>query len=224
MVGGRFALQSAVGTPRSEGDVRAAIDFVASSGGLYLIVALLGAAVGMGVAGVSYAVGREANSAAPRYPLRAMMPLAAVTGAGVAYGTVRLGLGLWSDITAGVVTIPVIRMILILVAAGAITGIITGDAVDRLARPQLLGMHGIAVPESTGAMMREMTQAVGTPLGSFIVVALFAVGLSQLLLEVAHIDINLSTAIFSVAGAAILGIAALLAYRPWESGSDDDAE
>lgn len=222
--GGRFALQSATATQRSDTDVRAAIEFVASSGGLYLIVVFLGAAVGMAVAGISYAVGREANAEAPRYSLRALMPLAALVGAGTAYSVVRLGLGLWADITAGVVTIPVNRMILILAAAGAITGALTGDAVDRLARPELLGLHGVAVPQSTGAMMSEMSRAVGTPIVAFLVAAIFAVALSQLLLGVAHISVNLATAIFSLAGAVVLAIAVLLAYRPWErDGSGDDS-
>ncbi len=217
VLGGRFALQSAVATPLSETDIRSTIEFIASSGGLYLIVVVVGAAVGMGVAGVSYAVGREANSVAPRYPLRAMLPLAALVSAGTSYAVLRLGIGLWGDITAGVVTIPVARMVLILVGAGAVTGAITGDAVNRLSKPELLGLHGVAVPTSTAAMMGEMARAVGTPIVAFLVAAGFAVALSQLLLEAAHTSFNLAVAIFAVAGAIILGGATLLAYRPWEN-------
>lgn len=229
ILGGRFALPSAVATPRSELDVRATIEFVASSGGLYLVTLVAGALVGLCVAGLSYAVGREANSEAERYPLRAMLPLAAILSALVGYAMVRLGLGLWADITAGVVTISVSRMLLILVVAGAVTGALTGDAVDRLARPQLLGLEGVAVPESTGAMMREMMSAVGTPVVAFLVAAIFAIALSQLLLELAHTSVNLAVAVFSIAAALILAGAALLAYRPWErrgrsSGEDGEDE
>jgi len=224
VLGGRFALESAVATPNSEADVRATIEFVASSGGLYLLVIAVGALIGMAVAGIAYAVGREANSEAPRYPLRAMLPLAAVVGGIAAYAVVRTGLGLLADITAGVVTITVGRMLLILVVAGAVTGALTSDAVDRLARPQLLGIEGVAVPESTGAMMREMVSAVGTPITAFLVAVIFAVALSQLLLGLAHTSVNLAVAVFGIAGALILGIAVLLAYRPWESKNSPDDE
>lgn len=214
--GGRFALGAAVATPVTEGSSRASIDFAASSGGMFLVVIIAAVLGGLAVAGITYAAAREGEPDAPKFPLRYQLPTAAVVSAGAAYTIVRAGIGGFGDITMGVVTISVFRMVLIVAAAGAVAGAVTGYIVDRLARPELLGLGGVAW-ESNRAVLASMVRAVGIPLVAVVGTGGFAIALAQLLLYAESTEI--ATVLFSVAGAIVLGAITLLAYRPWDRGN-----
>jgi hypothetical protein len=86
--------------------------------------------------------------------------------------------------------------------------------VDALARPGFLGIEGEAVPTSSAAFMKEAVTAMGTPTVSVIAIAVFAVSLSQVLLSLHGAA---AVAAFSIVGAVVLALAALVAYRPWEN-------
>jgi hypothetical protein len=211
--GGRFALRAAVATPIAEGSSRAHLDFAASSGALFLIVIVGAVLGGLAVAGITYAAAREGEPDAPKFPLRYQLPIAAGVAAITAYAVVRAGIGGFGDITMGIVTVSVFRMALIVVVAGATAGATTGYLVDRLARPELLGLGGVAW-ESHRAVLASMTRAVGIPLMAVVGAGGFAIALAQLLLGAENIDI--AVILFSVAGAVVLGGITLLAYRPWD--------
>jgi hypothetical protein len=217
LLGGRFALESAVAVPVSEGSPRADVDFVVSSGALYWGWLLTGIVGGLAIAGLTYAVGREAEPDAPKFPLRWLLPIAGIVSGIAAYSVLRFGLALTGDITMGEVTISVLSMALLAAASGAVAGAVTALIVDQLARPSTLGLGGVAWPESTGELMGAMTKSVGLPIAAVLIAGSFAVGLAQVLIEV---EGTAAVVIFSVAGAVVLGIATLLAYRPWERDGD----
>lgn len=213
LFGGRFGLGSAVATPTSEGSVHASVEFMASTGGLYLIVLVIGVLGGLIIAGTAFAVGRENDPESPRFPLRYLLPVAAVVSALAAYTGLRVGLGGWGDITAGVATISVSAMVGIAAVTGAVAGALTSSIVDRLARPETLGLGGAAWPSSPGALMSDMVRAVGTPLIAVVAAGGFAIAFSEILLAA---EGTAAVAIFSGMGAVALGGAALMAYRPWD--------
>ncbi len=211
VAGGRFGLGAAVAVPVAGGTLARGV-FVASTGGLYLIVIVVAALGGLLVAGATFAIGTESEPESERFPLRYLLPAAAFVSGAAGYVILRAGLGGWGDIQAGVLTIPIISLVLVLAVAGAVAGAVTADVVDRLARPSLLGLGGKAWPTSPTALMGEVVRAMGTPVVSLILIAGFAISLAQLLLAVGG---NVAVAIFSVVAALILGVAALAAYRPW---------
>jgi hypothetical protein len=218
VLGGRFALGAAVATPLISGSPRAAITFSASSGGTYLIVVFAGMLGGLVVAGITYAVARESEPEAPKFPLRYQLPLAALVSGITAYAALRGGIGGFADIADGVVTVTVFRMTLVILIAGVVAGAVTAYVVDRLARPELLGLEGEAW-ETRRGVMTSMTRAVGTPVLAVMIAGAFALGLSQVLLEA---EGTLAVALFALAGALVLGGAVLLAYRPWDRSDRQD--
>ncbi len=220
LFGGRFGLGSAVATPAREGSVQASIDFMASTGGLYLIVVVIGVLGGLIIAGTAFAVGRESDPDSPRFPLRYLLPVAGIVSAVTAYTGIRVGLGGWGDITAGVATIPVATMVAVTGFTGAVAGAITSSIVDRLARPETLGLGGAAWPTSPGALMADTARAIGTPLMGFLIAGGFAIAFSELLLAA---EGAAAVAIFSVMGALALAGAALLAYRPWDKSNQQQS-
>lgn len=211
--GGRFALSAAVATPVAEGSTRASIDFAASSGGLFLIVIVAAVLGGLAVGGITYATARETEPDTPKFPLRYQLPTAAAMSAITAYAMVRAGIGGFGDIVLGVVTISVFRMLLIVLVAGATAGAVTGYIVDRLARPELLGLGGVAW-ESHRAVLASMTRAVGIPLVAVVGAGGFAIALAELLLAAESAEV--AVILFSAAGAIVLGGLTLIAYRPWD--------
>lgn len=217
ILGGRFALGAAVATPLAEGSPRADIEFVASSGGMYLIVVVTGVVLGLIVAGIGYAVGRETEPDSPKFPLRWLLPVAGFTSGVAGYAALRAGLGLAADIDNGVVTVTVASFVIVAIVSGLAAGAITAYIVDRLARPELLGFGGVAWPTSASEIMGAMARSVGIPLVAVVIAGVFAIGLSQVLLSA---EGTLAVVLFSVAGALVLGGATLLAYRPWERDGD----
>ncbi|MCP3973748.1 MAG: hypothetical protein GY720_04570 [bacterium] len=211
--GSRASLGSVEGILIDPAAGRGRSDFMISSGWLYLAVILLAMLGGLTIAAIVYAFGRENEPDGARFPLPYLLPAAAVTAAIMAYTSLRFGLGATATIEAGTVTVSVFRLIIISVIVGLVAGGATASVVDALARPGFLGFEGEAVPSSPAAFSREMMAAIGAPTIALVVIAVVAVGLSQLLLSLSATG---SVVAFSVAAALILGGAALMAYRPWE--------
>jgi hypothetical protein len=209
---GRVALSSIDGVLLT-GVARGRSVFAVSSGGMYLLVVLSGIVGGLAIAGITYALGREAEPDSPRFPLGYLLPAAAAASAIMAYGVLRVGLAVSGDISEGVVTISVFRMAVVAVTAGAVAGAITARAVDALARPAFLGLEGEAWPSSPGLFARETVRALGGPIVATVTVAVLAIGLSQLLLALHGAAV---VVVFSVAAALVLAGAAALAYLPRE--------
>ena len=210
--GGRTAIGS-VDAVVVDGAVARA-EFVVSSGGLYALVMLLALVGGVAVASVTYAIGREAEPDAPKFPLAWLLPIAAVTSAIMAYATLRGGLGIGAEIKAGTVTVSVFRLTVIALLAGVLAGGVTSRLVDAVARPATLGEANEAWPASRRAFATESMRAIGTPTIATILIAVFAITFSQVLLSLHGAA---SVIVFSVIAALILGIVSLAAYRPWDS-------
>jgi len=213
LFGSRVSMGSVKGILLNPAAGRGRSDFVISSGGLYLAVIVLAIAGGIVIAGLVYAFGREDDPDGARFPLRYLLPTAAITAAIMAYAALRFGLGAAADIETGIVTVSVFRMIIVSLLAGTVAGGATASVVDALARPSFIGFEGEAVPQSTSAFMKEMMSAIGAPTIAVVVTAVFAIGLSQILLSLHGAA---AVAAFAVAGAIVLGGATLAAYRPWE--------
>jgi hypothetical protein len=211
--GGRTALGS-VDAVALNGPV-ARSQFVVSSGGMYALVLVVALAGGLAIAGVTYALGRETEPDAPKFPLSWLLPVAAVSSAIMAYAVLRAGLGATADISAGVVTVSVFRMTVIALIAGVVSGAVTARLVDALARPATFGEANEAWPESRRAFVLEMVRAIGAPTIAAVVIAAFAVTFSQVLLQLHG---TAAVAAFSIVAALILGLVSLAAYRPWERG------
>lgn len=183
---------------------------------MYALVIVLALAGGLAIAGVVYALGREAEPDAPKFPLSWLLPVAAITSAIMAYAVLRGGLGVGADITAGVVTVSAFRLTVIALIAGVVAGGVTSRVVDALARPATLGEANEAWPESSRAFVLEMLRAIGAPTIAALVIAVFAITLSQVLLQLHGMA---AVAAFSIVAAVILGVVSLAAYRPWDRGS-----
>ncbi len=211
--GSRASLGSVHGVLLDPAAGRGRSDFMVSSGGLYVAVIILAVLGGLVVAGAIYAFSTR-DAGERRFPLRFLLPLAGITAAIMAYATLRAGLGAVATIDLGTVSISAFRLIIVSMAAGAIAGGATASVVDALARPSFLGFEGDAVPRSSAAFMREAASAIGAPTIAVVMVAVFAIGLSQILLSLHGAA---SVAAFSIVGAIVLGGAALVAYRPWDS-------
>ncbi len=210
---GRTALGSIDGV-MLRGTARGRSEFVVSSGGLYFLVIVSAVIGGLAIAGIAYTLGRESEPESPKFPLRFLLPTAAIVAATMAYAVLRVGLGASAGILNGVVTISVFRMVVLAVVVGAVAGGITASTVDALARPANLGFEGAAWPTSTRAFLTEMMRAIGGPTIATVTVAAFAIVLSQFLLQLHGAA---SVAAFSVVGAIVLGGAAAIAYRPWDN-------
>lgn len=212
--GGRTALGS-VDAVAISGPV-ARSEFVVSSGGMYALVLVVAIVGGLVIAGVTYALGREAEPDAPKFPLSWLMPVAGLTSGVMAYAVLRGGIGASADITAGVITVSVFRMTVIALIAGIVSGGVTARLVDALARPATLGEANAAWPESPRAFAIEAVRAIGAPTIAAIIIAGFAITFSQILLQLHGMA---AVAAFSIVAALILGLVSLAAYRPWDPGN-----
>ncbi len=179
VLGGRFALPTATATPVSEGSAAADLAFTASTGWTYLLVIVAGLVSGAGVAAAVYAFGRESEPDAPRFPLRWLVPAAAAVFALFGYAVIRATILLFGESVDGIVTIPLTAMIVGGLIGGAVAGAVTAGVVDRLARPEVLGLGGEAWPASPAALIREASRAIGTSIMALVLVAGFAVALGR---------------------------------------------
>lgn len=218
LLGGMTALESVEAVVLDPVTGRSRPEFVVTNGAMYFLVVCIGLIGGSIITAITYAFGRQTEPDARRLPLRYLLPAGAILSAVFGYGVLRAGLGALGDITAGIVTISVFRLLVVSIVAGAVAGAVTAATVDSLARPAFLSIEGEAVPASPQAFIREMVRAVSAPMIGTIAAAAFAIGLSQILLAIEGIG---AVAIFSVVGALVLAGATLLALRPWERGGPD---
>ncbi len=209
MVLGRFALHAATG---DEGTSAIQV----TTGALYLMVLILSALGGLLIGAIGYGIGASAEPDAPRFGLRYLLPVSAVTAAVVAYAVLRIGVGGFGDIQGGLATIGVFRMAVTVLAMGVVAGGITSGIADSLARPELFFFGGEAWPSGPREVMSAMLGAVSAPLVAAVVAAGFSIPLSIVLVELGG---DAATIVFSVVGAIVLGITTLAAARPWDKGT-----
>ena len=184
-----------------------------SAGALYLLVIVVSSLLGLLIGSIGYVVGVPADDETLRFRLRFLLPVAAATTALLAYSVLRIGIGGFGEIDGGIVTIGVQRLALTVLLMGAVAGGVTSGVVDALARPELFGFDGEALPGSAKALMTSMMSALGPPLVAAAIAAAFAIPLSILLLELSG---NKAVVLFSIVGAIVLGGAAIIAARPWD--------
>jgi hypothetical protein len=177
---------------------------------LFTLVLLLGAALAIVVAILVHAFGSMTEPDEARIPLRWLLPLAALSGAILAYGALRAGIGLAGQIERGTVTVSVYRGLLTALAAGAVTGGATAWVVDLFNRRTALGLAGEAWPQSGAAFIKPLARAAAIPVLGVVIAAAVAVGFSQVLLAV---EGTAAVALFAVIPALILAAGAALAYR-----------
>jgi hypothetical protein len=205
-VSGRFALGSV--TLLDEAPA-----YSISTGAAYTAVIVFAALAALLVASVTYAQRRTVEPEAARFPIRYIMPMAAGVAVIIAYAIFRLGVEMAGDVSAGLITIGVAEMTVVVLLAGLVAGGITTAVVDTLARPAFINVEPDEIPQSSSEMIGEMMRAVGAPILGIIGAALFAIVLSQLLLAVEGVA---AVAVFAVVAALILGGATLIALRPWD--------
>jgi hypothetical protein len=189
---------------------KARATFVVSSGWLYTLVLVLGALIGTVVAAIVYAFEQMRAPDEDRIPLRWLLALSATSGAIMAYGVLRAGVGLNGDIAAGRITISVFRGLATALAAGAVTGGVSAWLVGIFDRRAALGFEGAARPASTAEFLRTSGRAVLVPILAIVATAAAAVGFSQVLLQLHG---SAAVAVFSAIPALILLLAAAAAYR-----------
>jgi hypothetical protein len=213
--GGTTALGSVAAVPAGANSAAAEPTFVATQGAMWLLVLFCGALGGIVIASLTYGLGRTLEPDASRFPLRFLLPGAALLAAAMSYAAVRLGVTLGGDVTAdGAVVVPVTWMIVTAVVAGVIAGATTTPIVDALARPASIGPRNDATPVSSRAFWSDLMGAVGVPVLAAVIVAALAIGFSQLLLTSG--SPIAAVAAFAVVAAVILGATSLIALRPWE--------
>ncbi|MEA2002918.1 MAG: hypothetical protein U9N84_13670 [Actinomycetota bacterium] len=189
---------------------------VVSSGALYLatvVAALIGGAI---VSTIAYGLSATGDDNSARFELAHVLPFGLVASVATGYSLIRSGLGFAGDIEAGETSITVAALGWSALLAGITAGAVTAWVVAMLASKSVVGLEGERAPTSTAEMMKAAMQAVTGPMLAIVVIAALAIGLAQLLLAAEGVA---AIAIFSVAGALVLGAAAAAAYL----GGDDGA-
>ena len=212
---GGFTALTTVSVVQDQSTVAAEPVFVATQGGLWLLVLFGGALGGMVISAFTYGLGRMLEPDAGRFPLRFLIPGAMALSAAMSYATMRLGITLAGDLTTeGTVVVPVVWTVVIAMLAGVIAGGITTPIVDTLARPASIGPRNEATPVSSRAFWSDLMGAIGVPALAALIVASLAIGFSQLLLN--SESSTAAVAFFAGIAALILGGTTLVALRPWE--------
>jgi hypothetical protein len=212
---GGFTALTTVSLLTDPGSFAAQPVFVASQGAMWLLILFSGAVGGFIIAALTYGFGRILEPDAGKFPLRYLIPGAMVLSAAMAYAAVRLGATIAGDVANdGSVTVPVASMIVIAVIAGLVAGGATTPIVDALARPANIGPRNEATPVSSRAFWSDLMGAIGVPILSALVIAMLAIGFSQLLLAAESSIV--SVVAFAGIAFVILGATTLIALRPWE--------
>lgn len=187
---------------------------VVTQGALFLSLLIVGLVGGAAMALVGYAVGTGSDPGMQRYPARYVAVVGAVFGAAVGFPLTRGLLALAGQADGGQITIPVLRMSVIAIAVGAVVGAMVAAIANTISHPRAIGFSGSAVPLTSAGFVRETGRAIGWPVIAGVSVVVVAFSLSRLLLASSKIG---AVVLFSVVGVIILGGAALLAERPWDS-------
>lgn len=209
-VGAARIVDSGMAVPTLDSGVVGAVVAV-SQAGMYLYVTIAGAVAGSILAMFGYAIIAQTDPASRRYGLGPIAVLGALIGAPVAFGASRAAVGLAGDIVAGTVTLGVFRAGVVALVAGAVTGLLIVVGMERLARPETLGVSGAAVPRSLGHFVRDAAAAVGLPAIGLVVAAGLVFGLSRVLLEA---DQTVALIVFGGVAAVILFGTAFIAAHP----------
>lgn len=210
-VGAARVVDSGLAVPTLDSGVVGAVVAV-SQAGLYLFVTVAGAAAGAVLAMFGYAIIAQTDPESRRYGLGPIAFLGALVGAPVAFGAARAAVGLAGDIVANTVTIGVFRAGIVAMVAGALTGLLIVVGMERLARPETLGLAGAAVPQSLGHLVRDAVAAVGLPAIGLVIAAGIVFGLSRVLLEA---DKTVALIVFGgVAAVVLFGTAFIAAHPP----------
>lgn len=178
------------------------------TGALYLgsvVAALIGGAI---ISTVAYGA-TATDDEETRFQLAHIMPFGLLTAVAAGYAVLRAGLGVSSDAAAGTTEVTAAAMAFSSLAAGLVAGGATAWVVSTLAAKSIVGLEGEAAPASTAAMMRAAAQAVMGPMLAIVVIAVLAIGLSQLLLAA---EGTAAIVIFAAVGALVLFGAAAAAY------------
>lgn len=187
-----------------------------TQGAFFLASIVSGLAGGALIATAGYAVGTRGESSSERYPARYVAAIGALLGAVLGFALTRGLLALAGDTTyGGTITLPILKMTLIVVIVGTALGGMIAMVADHLSYPRAIGFSGAAVPLSRSRFLRETGQAIGRPILVGTTIAGLAFGFSRLLLASTETG---AVVLFGIVGALVLGSAALLAARPWESG------
>jgi hypothetical protein len=185
--------------------------FTVSAGGLNLLVLLAGALGGALLGAVGYAVGREAAPESRRISLGPLALLGTVIGMAVGYGALRAAFGIGATIEDGQVTVSVFRAVISALIAGAAVGSVVGGTVNRVSRPEALGLAGEAWPTNPVAFARESARALGLPALAVVAGIVIVYGVAWVLLES---DRTFGLVFFGAIAALILAAAAFAASRP----------
>lgn len=210
-VGAARVIDAGLAVPTLDsGEVGAVV--AVTQAGMYLYVTVAGAVAGAILGMFGYGIIAQTDPASRRYRLGPIAVLGALIGAPVAFGAARAAVGLAGDIVANTVTIGVFRAGIIALVAGALTGLLIVVAMERLARPETLGVSGVAVPRSLGHFVRDAVAAVGLPALGLVVGAALVFGLSRVLLEA---DKTVALIVFGgVAAVVLFGTAFIAAHPP----------
>jgi uncharacterized membrane protein len=189
-----------------------------ASGALYLAVVLTAVLGGAAVSGIAYGLSSKGErDVATRFELSHVLPFGIVAAIAGGYAVFRAGIGFAADAAAGVTTITVRDLAVVVLLSGLVAGAITSWITSLLEAKQVVGLSGEAVPESSAAMLRQALRAVTGPMLAIVVIAGLAIGLSQLLLAVQGAA---AVAIFAAVGAIVLLGAAAAAHLGGPGGTE----
>jgi len=196
--------------------------FVVEQAALYLLIVAGGAVGGAVLALVGYAVGRLGAPGEERFPAGPLAIIGAVIGAVLTFAAARAAIGVGGVITPeGFVSLSVFRAVMVGIIAGATTGVVMGGTVERLSRPEAIGLRGAAWPASPFSFMREAAAAMGLPALAIVLGLGVVFGFSRFLLEADH---TVSLIGFGAVSALVLFGAAALASLPTRGGGEDRPE
>ncbi|MCB2224625.1 MAG: hypothetical protein KQH83_10710 [Actinobacteria bacterium] len=189
--------------------------FRVGEGAMDLLIVVAGAAAGLVLGAIGYAVGKESSPDSPRVSLGPLLLLGAVVGAAVGFAIARAALGLAADRAGEIATVTVFRAALVALAAGGVTGAVIGGTVERLSRPEAFEFGGEAWPSSPVEFARDALRAMGLPALALVVGGAFVLGLSRVLL---HASKEVALIVFGGVAAVVLFGAAFIASHPGDGG------
>lgn len=189
---------------------RATPVFQVTQGAMYLLVAVAGAVGGTVLGLIGYAVGHEAAPDEPRFSPLPLALIGAGVGATIGFAATRAAVGAGGSIAFGIVSLSPFRAALVALIAGGITGGIVGGTVERISRPEALGIGGEAWPRSPAAFMKDAVTAMGLPSLGIALGAGIIYGLSRILLES---EAGVALIVFGGVAALIL-LGAVIVTRP----------
>ena len=133
-----------------------------------------------------------------------------VSGAVIGFATARTAIGVGGTISDGVISLSVFRAAVVALVTGAVIGTVVGGTVERVGRPEVIGLSGAAWPASPTAFARDAMAAMGPPTLGIAVALVVVFALSRVLLEA---DKTSALIVFGAVAAVVLFGAAAIAAR-----------